>query len=87
MVIEHFDDPRAVYARFAERGRQAPAGLDYVDSWIDVAGRRCFQVMRCDDGKLLLEWVAAWMDLARFEIVPVVTSQEAAAIFNPPPKG
>lgn len=83
MVIERFENPLAVYARFAEQGRQAPAGIEYVDSWVDLAGKRCFQIMRCDNGKLLLGWVAAWQDLVDFEIVPVVTSKEAASIYAP----
>ena len=82
MIVEQLADPAAVYARFRDKGRQAPAGLDYLDSWVDVSGTRCFQLMRCDDAKLLLAWVAAWQDLASFEVVPVVTSKEATAVFN-----
>lgn len=82
MVIEHLPDPHAVYARFRDKGRQAPAGLEYVDSWVDLSGTRCFQLMRCEDAKLLLEWVAAWQDLGTFEVVPVVTSKAAASVYN-----
>src|ERR1044071_3264882 len=48
MVIEHFKDGVApeVYRRFRERGRMAPEGLRYVDSWVDLSFRRCFQVLR-----------------------------------------
>jgi hypothetical protein len=82
MVIEHFKDGVApeVYRRFRERGRLAPEGLRYVDSWVDLAFRRCFQVMECDDPRLLSEWVANWQDIVEFEVVPVLTSREAAAI-------
>jgi hypothetical protein len=47
MVIEQFKDGRGtdVYERFRERGRLASEGLRYVDSWVDLAFRRCFQVM------------------------------------------
>lgn len=82
MIVEHFPDPKAVYARFRDRDRQAPAGLEYVDSWVDLSGTRCFQLMRCEEARLLLEWVAAWQDLGTFEVVPVVTSKEAAAIYT-----
>jgi hypothetical protein len=83
MIIETFHNPLAVYARFREKGRQAPKGLDYVDSWVDLSGRRCFQIMRCDDGRLLLEWIAAWQDLGTFEVIPIVPSRDAAAAFTP----
>ena len=86
LVIETFrdGDPRPVYRRFAERGRLAPAGLAYVSSWVTEDLRRCFQVMECDDRALLEEWMAQWRDIVDFEVVPVVTSAEAAAQAFPP---
>jgi Protein of unknown function (DUF3303) len=79
MVIEHYERGAApVYERFRERGRQAPAGLRYVDSWVSAGLDRCFQLMECDDLALLQRWVAAWEDLVRFEIVPVTPSADAA---------
>jgi len=82
MIIERFPDPVAVYARFREKGRQAPQGVEFVDSWVDLSGTRCFQLMRCNEASLFLEWVAAWQDLASFEVIPVATSKGAAAVFN-----
>jgi hypothetical protein len=81
MVIEHFDQARVkeIYARFHEKGRMVPDGLTYVDSWISADFARCFQVMQCDDVTLLQEWVLAWGDLARFEIVPLASSKDTAA--------
>lgn len=78
MVIEHFDRSRVkdLYRRFEHNGRMMPDGLDYVSSWISADFDRCFQVMRCDDVALLQEWVLAWSDLARFEIVPIAASKE-----------
>ncbi len=34
---------------------------------------------RCDDPSLLAQWTASWEDLIEFDIIPVVTSAEAAA--------
>jgi hypothetical protein len=80
MVIETFDrDPKPVYRRFREKGRQMPDGLEYVDSWISADYTRCFQLMRCDDVTLLQRWVLAWRDLVDFEIVPVAPSKDTAA--------
>jgi hypothetical protein len=80
MVIETYKEgPTPVYARAAERGRMLPAGLDYVDSWID--GRsldRCFQLMETERPGLFDEWIAEWSDLVEFEVVPVVSSDDAA---------
>lgn len=80
MIIEKFrdGDPRPVYRRFRERGRLAPNGLKYVNSWVTDDHRRCYQVMECDDPALLDEWISQWKDLVDSEIVPVITSQAAA---------
>ena len=82
MVIEHFrnGDAAAVYQRYRERGRMMPEGLEYVDSWVESSLGRCFQLMRCDDPKLFQAWTSQWEDLVEFEIVPVLTSKEAAEL-------
>jgi hypothetical protein len=82
MVIERFrhGDAKAVYERFKERGRMMPLGLDYVDSWVDVDFNLCFQLVSSENPALIGQWTAQWDDLVDFEIVPVMTSQEAAAI-------
>ena len=81
MVIEHFkgSDPSPVYRRFRERGRLAPEGVVYVNSWVDASLTRCWQVMETDDRALLEQWIANWSDLVDFEVIPVVTSAEASA--------
>jgi hypothetical protein len=85
MVIETFKqgDALPVYRRFRDRGRLAPEGLRYVTSWVTEDLRRCFQVMECDDPALLAQWTARWEDLVEFEVIPVVTSAEAAAAVAP----
>ena len=85
MVIERFRnrDAKAVYRRFRDQGRGAPEGLAYVGSWIEANFDRCFQLMECDDARLLQQWVAAWSDLIEFEIVPVVPSAETRAAIEP----
>ena len=82
MVIEHYrgGDPRPVYERFRARGRLAPPGLTYVSSWVTTDLAHCYQVMECEDPALLVQWMAAWRDIVDFEVVPVVTSAEAAAM-------
>ena len=80
MVIEHFrnGDPIPVYARFRAQGRLAPAGLTYVSSWVSDDLTKCYQVMECADRALLEEWIHAWSDLVEFEVLPVISSAEAA---------
>ena len=79
MIIERFrgGDPRPVYERFGARGRMAPDGLHYVNSWVSEDLTICYQLMECDDRALLNGWIANWSDLVDFDVVPVVTSAEA----------
>lgn len=79
MIIEHFKngDPVPVYRRFRDQGRLMPEGLKYVSSWITTDMSMCWQVMECDDRRLLDEWMARWNDLMDFDVIPVITSPEA----------
>lgn len=81
LVVENFrrGDPVPVYQRFRDRGRMAPEGVRYVASWVTADLRRCFQVMECDAASQLEEWMAGWRDLVDFEVLPVITSEEAAS--------
>jgi hypothetical protein len=81
MIIERFrnGDPVPVYRRFREKGRLAPEGLNYVNSWVTPDLTTCYQVMECEDRALLDEWLSNWTDLVNFEVHPVITSPEAAS--------
>lgn len=85
MIIEDFRDGDSVpvYRRFRDSGRQAPEGLTYVASWVTSDLGRCYQVMECDDRTLLDEWMSRWADLVHFEVIPVITSAEAAVAIAP----
>jgi hypothetical protein len=84
MVIERFRnrDAKAIYRRFREKGRMAPEGLLYLDSWVETNFDRCFQLMECEDLRLLEQWASHWRDLVDFEFVPVRRSKEAAELIS-----
>ena len=84
MVIERFRnrDPKPVYRRFAEQGRQMPEGLTYVGSWIEANFDRCWQLMEADDPTLFQEWISHWGDLVEFEIVPVAPSKDVSELMK-----
>jgi hypothetical protein len=85
MVIEQFKNrsARQVYRRARQKGRMLPEGLHYIDSWVATDFNRCFQLMETEDPALFREWTAHWEDLVEFEIIPVVSSEEASkAILN-----
>jgi hypothetical protein len=83
MIIERFKnrDPEPIYHRFREPGRSLPDGLRYIESWIETNFDRCFQLMECDDPKVLMKWILHWRDLVEFEVVPVCPSKEVRELF------
>ena len=86
MVIERFKDrdALAVYRKVRDGGRGIPDGLRYVGSWVEVNFDRCFQLMECDDARLLQEWILNCQGLGMtFEIVPVVPSKETQEVVAP----
>ena len=85
MIIERFKnrDPVPVYRRFRDKGRMAPEGLTYVSSWVTEEMDRCYQVMECDDRRLLEQWMTRWSDVTDFEVIPVVTSAQAVERIAP----
>jgi hypothetical protein len=86
MIIERFrdNDMVPIYQRLRDKGRSLPDGLEYVDSWVEPNFARCFQLMRCDDARLLQEWVLQWRGCgATFEIVPVVPSKDTSEVVAP----
>jgi hypothetical protein len=86
MIIERFrdNDMLPIYKKVRDEGRSFPAGLEYVDSWVEPNFSRCFQLMRCDDLRLFQEWTLAWRGSgATFEIVPVVPSKDTREVVAP----
>ncbi|MEO8133689.1 MAG: DUF3303 family protein [Betaproteobacteria bacterium] len=86
MIIERFrdNDMIPVYQRVREAGRMLPDGLQYVDSWIEPNFGRCFQLMECDNLRLLQKWILQWRGLGvTFEIVPVVPSAATREVVAP----
>jgi hypothetical protein len=86
MVVERFKDQDMLpaYKTFREGGRMLPDGLKYLDSWVEPNFARCFQLMECDDLRLLQEWILRWRGSGTtFEIVPVVSSKETREVVAP----
>jgi hypothetical protein len=82
MVIEHFKPGAApaIYRRMRKEGRHSVDGLEYVASWVDLDFNTCWQLMKTDNRVLLEAWCEAGRAEVEFEIVPVRTSAEAAAV-------
>ncbi len=86
MIIERFkdNDMLPIYQRIRDEGRMFPDGLKYIDSWVEPNFSRCFQLMECNDLRLLQEWILNWRGSdVTFEIVPVVSSKETREVVEP----
>ena len=71
MVIETFNPEclDQVYQRFHQKGRMLPAGIQYLNSWLEKDGDRCFMLIETDDPSLFSRWTRHWNDLMNFEFV------------------
>lgn len=78
MVIETFKsgNAKAVGERFEQKGRMLPDGVMYHASWMEMRGKKCFQLMEAADLALIGKWASHWRDLVDFEIILVQTSAE-----------
>lgn len=87
MVIERFgpkNDMVPIYREVRDGSRHLPDGLKYIASWVEPNFSRCFQVMECDDLRLIQQWVLEWRGFdMTVEIVPVVGSDETRAVVAP----
>lgn len=86
MVIETFrdQDPVPVYRHLRDHGRGLPDGLSYIDSWISADFRTCYQLMDCDDVRLLQQWSLHWRGSGvAFDFVPVVPSKDVRELVAP----
>jgi Protein of unknown function (DUF3303) len=86
MVIERFkdQDPVPVYKCVRDEGRKLPEGLKYLNSWVEPNFGRCFQLMECDDLRLLQTWILGWRGSGvSFEVVPVLSSADTMEIVGP----
>ena len=86
MVIERFrdNDMIPIYEQVRDGGRKLPEGLKYIDSWVEPNFSRCFQLMECEDVRLLQEWVLQWRGFGvTYEFIPVVTSIQTREVVPP----
>ena len=79
MIIEKFKPGKVkeIYRRFQEKGRRLPEGVNYINSWINESVTLCYQLMESETPARLQEWMDQWKDLVDFEVVPVISSEEA----------
>ena len=65
------DDVKDIIKQAKEHFLRPPDGIERIDTWIGMKGRRCFQVLRTDNESLLQRWTMQFRDLFDVEVDPV----------------
>jgi hypothetical protein len=83
IVVERFRETSApeAYRRFNEHGRLAPDDLKTHGSWVAADLTLCVQIIEAKDLMSIQQWVANWLDLIEFEILPGVPGSAVAQLF------
>lgn len=66
------DDISKVRKYTEDHRPKVPDGIEYVDGWVDVNGRRVFQLIKTSNENLIKEWTMQLGDLFECEIDHVV---------------
>jgi len=72
----------AVTKRRAEKGTMIPQGMKIIGEWSCLAGGRVFRLVEVDDPRVMLGASAAWADLGKIEIVPVMETEEVLKLLS-----
>lgn len=77
MVVYTYDpkDRDAVIKR-RMGGEPKPPGMKVLGEWSYLGGGRVFELVECDDSRSMLGASAAWADLGKIELFPVMETDE-----------
>ncbi len=65
-----------VVKRFIEKGSLVPSGVKLIGEWSALAGGRMFRLIESDDPMAVAENSAAWVDICKLEVIPVIKTEE-----------
>ena len=62
------DDVHDIPKHAKDHFLKLPDGIEHIDTWFGMNGRRHFQVLRTDNESLLQKWMVPLIDLIDFEV-------------------
>jgi len=62
------DDVHDIPKHAKDHFLKLPGGIEHIDTWVGMKGRRHFQVLRTDNESLLQKWTIQLNDLFDFEV-------------------
>ena len=63
------------------QGLFTPEGAKCLGQWTATAGGRTFTLFEANDALTMYQWCHAWNDLGKFEVYPVVDTEELLKAF------
>lgn len=75
-------DREAVIKRRLEKGRMEPPGVKVIGEWSYLGGGRVFELSEGDDPRAMMGYSAAWADLGKIEIFPVIETGEVMKLLS-----
>jgi hypothetical protein len=66
-----------VMKRRLEKGAMVPHGMKVIGEWSAIGGGRVFRLVQVESPSAAVAAAGAWSDLGKYEIVPVLDSEEA----------
>jgi hypothetical protein len=72
----------AVIKRRAEKGAMVPPGLKIVGEWSALTGGQVFRLIEVEDPRSMAGATAAWADLGKIEIAPVMPTEELMKLLS-----
>lgn len=75
-IYTYEPDKRDEVLRRRAEGLFTPEGAKFLGQWSSTTGGRAFTLFEVDSGLAAAKWAQAWNDLGKFEIYPVVETDQ-----------
>ena len=75
-IYTYEPDKRDEVLRRRAEGIFKPEGASLVGQWSSVTGGRVFTIFELEKPLTAVKWSQAWNDLGKFEVYPVVDTEE-----------
>ncbi len=75
-IFTYEPDKRDEILKRRAEGVFTPEGAKFVGQWSSTAGGRAFTLFELDDPLVAAQWSMVWNDLGKFEVFPVVDTDE-----------
>ncbi len=84
MIIYTYEpkEREAVIKRRLEQGAMTPPSMKIIGEWSALGGGRVFRLVETDDPQVMLGATAAWADLGKIKVFPVMETEEVMKLIS-----